>query len=124
MPCQVASDVRARFWPVSSLALRIDDQDLDSFGLHKQWQSVRDGADGFTRCVPRHDGAAHSRNRSMRRNQKDWPGGTEYEGLRKAWRSCGVARRLWARDRSEEHTSELQTHSDLVCRLLLEKKNN
>ena len=29
-----------------------------------------------------------------------------------------VARNL----RSEEHTSELQSHSDLVCRLLLEKK--
>src|SRR5438132_10142309 len=27
------------------------------------------------------------------------------------------------RPRSEEHTSELQSHSDLVCRLLLEKKN-
>src|SRR5437588_3226647 len=27
----------------------------------------------------------------------------------------------WA-SRSEEHTSELQSHSDLVCRLLLEKK--
>src|SRR5437588_8770553 len=27
------------------------------------------------------------------------------------------------RRRSEEHTSELQSHSDLVCRLLLEKKN-
>src|SRR5260221_9656316 len=26
-------------------------------------------------------------------------------------------------NRSEEHTSELQSHSDLVCRLLLEKKN-
>src|SRR5260221_10863318 len=25
--------------------------------------------------------------------------------------------------RSEEHTSELQSHSDIVCRLLLEKKN-
>src|SRR5947207_14063375 len=29
-----------------------------------------------------------------------------------------------ALDRSEEHTSELQSHSDLVCRLLLEKKKN
>src|SRR5438132_5582071 len=28
------------------------------------------------------------------------------------------------RCRSEEHTSELQSHSDLVCRLLLEKKKN
>src|SRR2546430_9846912 len=27
------------------------------------------------------------------------------------------------RDRSEEHTSELQSQSNLVCRLLLEKKN-
>src|SRR5438132_9228497 len=26
------------------------------------------------------------------------------------------------KNRSEEHTSELQSHSDLVCRLLLEKK--
>src|SRR5438034_6957812 len=29
---------------------------------------------------------------------------------------------LEAWHRSEEHTSELQSHSDLVCRLLLEKK--
>src|SRR5947207_4207267 len=28
-----------------------------------------------------------------------------------------------AAGRSEEHTSELQSHSDIVCRLLLEKKN-
>src|SRR5256886_9375483 len=27
------------------------------------------------------------------------------------------------KDRSEEHTSELQSQSNLVCRLLLEKKN-
>src|SRR5438132_12619847 len=30
--------------------------------------------------------------------------------------------RVPALPRSEEHTSELQSHSDLVCRLLLEKK--
>src|SRR5438034_3027647 len=30
--------------------------------------------------------------------------------------------RGWSAERSEEHTSELQSHSDLVCRLLLEKK--
>src|SRR2546430_8762718 len=35
-----------------------------------------------------------------------------------------VLDRLGARlDRSEEHTSELQLQSNLVCRLLLEKKN-
>src|SRR5207249_1414014 len=33
-----------------------------------------------------------------------------------------MSRRLEARRRSEEHTSELQSRFDLVCRLLLEKK--
>src|SRR5437773_9703766 len=37
-------------------------------------------------------------------------------GHRRLRRSEGVGR-------SEEHTSELQSHHDLVCRLLLEKKN-
>src|SRR5256885_2531166 len=32
------------------------------------------------------------------------------------WRPCG--------ERSEEHTSELQSPCNLVCRLLLEKKND
>src|SRR5476649_1678291 len=31
---------------------------------------------------------------------------------------------LLTRRRSEEHTSELQSHSEVVCRLLLEKKNH
>src|SRR5438034_3250094 len=33
-----------------------------------------------------------------------------------------IAEHEQALARSEEHTSELQSHSDLVCRLLLEKK--
>src|SRR5438034_8592996 len=37
-----------------------------------------------------------------------------------AWQAA--ARGVRAIVRSEEHTSELQSHSDLVCRLLLEKK--
>src|SRR5438477_1929902 len=36
----------------------------------------------------------------------------------------GGEERLEKRLRSEEHTSELQSHVNLVCRLLLEKKNN
>src|SRR5436190_4697501 len=37
--------------------------------------------------------------------------------------ACRGVRLGWGgRGRSEEHTSELQSHSDLVCRLLLEKK--
>src|SRR5437773_6897462 len=34
----------------------------------------------------------------------------------------GCGRRAAVGNRSEEHTSELQSHHDLVCRLLLEKK--
>src|SRR5712664_1436354 len=45
------------------------------------------------------------------------------------WRSQSKRERSWASKtasspRSEEHTSELQSRSDLVCRLLLEKKKN
>src|SRR5688572_31814915 len=39
-------------------------------------------------------------------------------------RRPGVHFRAAARSRSQEHTSELQSQSNLVCRLLLEKKNN
>src|SRR5215467_15885332 len=38
-------------------------------------------------------------------------------------RSSGSAT-IWWRSRSEEHTSELQSPCNIVCRLLLEKKNN
>src|SRR5260370_23899787 len=36
---------------------------------------------------------------------------------------CPCLSRRWS-FRSEEHTSELQSHLNLVCRLLLEKKKN
>src|SRR5690606_41855287 len=36
----------------------------------------------------------------------------------------GVRRLALRRPRSEEHTSELQSRENLVCRLLLEKKNH
>src|SRR5699024_12140016 len=38
-------------------------------------------------------------------------------------RAAATRDRLAQRARSEEHTSELQSRFDLVCRLLLEKKN-
>src|SRR5438034_6112033 len=50
-------------------------------------------------------------------------GGYEFEPLR--YPNGEVPREACLQvttDRSEEHTSELQSHSDLVCRLLLEKK--
>src|SRR5438132_8132385 len=41
-----------------------------------------------------------------------------------ATNQCLSVKTYWvAVRRSEEHTSELQSHSDVVCRLLLEKKN-
>src|SRR5260221_238782 len=47
----------------------------------------------------------------------------------KCWPAAPLASTSWATSpssskRSEEHTSELQSHSDLVCRLLLEKKKH
>src|SRR5438132_2858224 len=56
---------------------------------------------------------------------------TENGGRRRVsslWRSLrqsiagGISTAKRRDGRSEEHTSELQSHSDLVCRLLLEKK--
>ena len=45
----------------------------------------------------------------------------------RSFQSCRIKKKkkFWNKlvvQRSEEHTSELQSHSDLVCRLLLEKK--
>src|SRR5256886_3980442 len=46
------------------------------------------------------------------------------EGCRAACSlTCSLAWYLESTQRSEEHTSELQSQSNLVCRLLLEKKN-
>ena len=39
-------------------------------------------------------------------------------------RNTVATRRRAGEDRSEEHTSEFQSLTNLVCRLLLEKKNN
>src|SRR5690606_41177341 len=47
-------------------------------------------------------------------------------GLSRRYRHSPSLRRSMARSalRSEEHTSELQSRENLVCRLLLEKKKN
>src|SRR2546430_7507396 len=44
----------------------------------------------------------------------------DFQGMR--WKIAEMYRDIEAR--SEEHTSELQSQSNLVCRLLLEKKKN
>src|SRR2546430_10338864 len=52
-----------------------------------------------------------------------------YPRWRRFWRRSGVSSPTMKQSRrpprrSEEHTSELQSQSNIVCRLLLEKKNN
>src|SRR2546430_11546403 len=51
------------------------------------------------------------------RNPFDWEQRASVAGMARLRPACGPSRR------SEEHTSELQSQSNLVCRLLLEKKN-
>src|SRR5688572_32742855 len=50
------------------------------------------------------------------------PGGTLV--TRAAWSDSNGEFNVGGLTRSEEHTSELQSQSNLVCRLLLEKKKN
>src|SRR5260370_20093093 len=54
--------------------------------------------------------------RSLRRRARPRLGATAVSTFQ---RNCLA---LYAANRSEEHTSELQSHLNLVCRLLLEKK--
>src|SRR6266571_8967945 len=49
------------------------------------------------------------------------PGSRSNSSNRRRWPTSLAATRI-SRCRSEEHTSELQSHVNLVCRLLLEKK--
>src|SRR5690349_22844620 len=62
------------------------------------------------------------------RSPKAWWGSSSFRRMSVAsacscclWAICSSA---WVKSRSEEHTSELQSRRDLVCRLLLEKKKN
>src|SRR5438034_1406139 len=48
----------------------------------------------------------------------------DHRARRRGPRPRGGGDHLVGVRRSEEHTSELQSHSDLVCRLLLEKKKS
>src|SRR2546427_4709815 len=51
-----------------------------------------------------------------------WKRGSELRELFHRPESLQLGRFIWLGARSEEHTSELQSQSNLVCRLLLEKK--
>src|SRR5437867_5450487 len=47
-----------------------------------------------------------------------------FSSLQYRWAALRLRKEARLRRRSEEHTSELQSPYDLVCRLLLEKKKN
>src|SRR2546430_4162469 len=73
-------------------------------------------------------GGRYSRALELLRRAKEMDAGTLTKsgiicGLGEDWDELLVAMRD-LRARSEEHTSELQSQSNLVCRLLLEKKKN
>src|SRR5438034_5534914 len=62
-------------------------------------------------------------------NERTVPGSLQYTFLdhdlastSARWKLVFFHHTIYSSGRSEEHTSELQSHSDLVCRLLLEKK--
>src|SRR5260221_5583182 len=59
----------------------------------------------------------HRRCRPARRSSTPCP----RRSVRVVWARSST--RIERHGRSEEHTSELQSHSDLVCRLLLGKQN-
>src|SRR5207249_9689079 len=64
-----------------------------------------------------------SRSTSASRKRNDHAGGSDSQVVntpRRTWYRLSPSRSI--RSRSEEHTSELQSRFDLVCRLLLEKK--
>src|SRR2546427_3520062 len=64
--------------------------------------------------------------RSPRRSSVlSWPPSSRFTSKRSQSLHCVRSpRRRSTSERSEEHTSELQSQSNLVCRLLLEKKKN
>src|SRR2546430_10754456 len=65
-----------------------------------------------------------SRSTSTLRQNQARPAAVEYRAARCAPTTAGFeATQSPALPRSEEHTSELQSQSNLVCRLLLEKKH-
>src|SRR2546430_7574011 len=60
------------------------------------------------------------RSRGAQQQQEEWTSGVAWGEYQ--WLSQRLTRLTPYHSRSEEHTSELQSQSNLVCRLLLEKK--
>src|SRR5260370_4271962 len=76
----------------------------------------------FTAISARTQTPSHSHSRILGNN------GSSFTSSRRAKNNLSLAAsssaETWKQPRSEEHTSELQSHLNLVCRLLLEKKKD
>src|SRR5438034_10426646 len=88
----------------------------------KMWENRFGATQNQLHCHDREDESgdrgAYRCRRQQSKRQHDYAEGMPAQGRCQPANSdvlCGCLR-------SEEHTSELQSHSDLVCRLLLEKK--
>src|SRR5207249_8216873 len=105
-------------------------QDVDALGLRGEVVNV---ARGYARnfLLPR--GLAHVANPGLKRELERREAQRARHEAKSVEEARTIASRLEALElrfdvtagpRSEEHTSELQSRFDLVCRLLLEKKKN
>src|SRR5207247_3608506 len=66
--------------------------------------------------------APQFRDRAPKMERRKTPAGREYDAWMLGGMQVGTLGAVMQAGRSEEHTSELQSRVDLVCRLLLEKK--
>src|SRR5690606_40256437 len=109
--------------PAAAVALGV--WPLSSATAAESPSRMRTGAPGSTISISR----AQFRFTDAGHTTRYGPSGSALCMATMAWRvlprpmsSARIARRRRNRNRSEEHTSELQSRENLVCRLLLEKK--
>src|SRR2546430_13753394 len=85
------------------------------------FRSEKYAKEGFTALV--HGKHLHEETRATASQVTRYPGG-KFLIVRDLAETEVVCAHIEQGGRSEEHTSELQSQSNLVCRLLLEKKKN
>src|SRR5438132_10424922 len=87
-----------------------------SMARHERYWATSSGA-GTTRSGSTTSAVATPRKRRPNRARREW-----HTTIGSRASGNNLIDAPSPTSRSEEHTSELQSHSDLVCRLLLEKK--
>src|SRR2546430_6343929 len=129
----IDADGNSVCWPTSSFCECCSNTDLFCFFFQAE-DGIRDlTVTGVQTCAPpiSHEGAETSekfdpdKSLQIRCRYPRWRFHTrEYQPHPRRSRNPARSARRDARPRSEEHTSELQSQSNLVCRLLLENKTN